>query len=70
MEKYAFYTPILDMGEEPLVITKTREEVLNDHWEWWKVRMVKLHGENSELITAENCIADWCSNNRAWKVVI
>jgi hypothetical protein len=66
-ETYSFYTPVLDMGETPIVITKTREEILDEHWDFWHEKMVQEHGEHSDLITGENCIQDWCTMNQAWK---
>ena len=49
-----------------LVLSPESEEVVTEddiifggYYEYWKGRMQKKYGSNSELITKENCIEDW-----------
>lgn len=61
MKKYSFVTP--DENFDAIVEVLTEEEILERYWEFWRGKMVKKFGENSELITKENCIDDWvCCN--------
>ena len=45
----------------------TDDEILEDRWDWWKPLMEKKYGADSPLITEENCIQDWVTDNYAWE---
>jgi hypothetical protein len=49
------------------VIEKTEQQILDEYWGLWNVRMVAKFGESHELITKENCIEDWVVVNWAWE---
>jgi hypothetical protein len=37
----------------------SREDLIQDFWPWWSKKMTERYGENSLIITHDNCIADW-----------
>lgn len=45
----------------------SRDEILDKFWNLWREKMIKKYGENSELITKDNCIQDWCVTHWAWQ---
>lgn len=54
------------MGNERIV-ELTEQEILKRYWKYWKGKMIEKHGEDSFLITKEECIKDWCVVNYAWE---
>ena len=56
-----------ERGEIYCSETITDKEILEQEWEFWKARMERKYGPNSELISQENCIQDWVVNNYAWE---
>jgi hypothetical protein len=67
--------------EEPTIITDTEgrynghnriiittPQIISEYWNFWYNKMVQKYGENSDLITEENCIQDWVCVHWAWKV--
>ena len=56
-----------ERGEVHCTETKTDQEILEERWDWWKERMIKKYGKDSELITEEICIQDWVADNYAWE---
>lgn len=70
MKTYTYITPDKDFN--PLVITKTEDEIIEEYWEYWKAQMrLSVLKPNTaaykkpELITRENCIMDWITVNWA-----
>lgn len=54
--------------EDPRILTYTIPDIIVEYWEDWYDQMVKKYGEDSELITVENCVDSWVVNNWAWEV--
>jgi hypothetical protein len=48
------------------LVTKTAREILEEYWGFWSEQM-KNRGKD-DLITFENCINDYCTENWAWEV--
>ena len=57
-----------ERGEISEVISMTDQEILDEEWDWWYERMCKKYGKGSPLITKENCIQDWVTENWAWEI--
>ena len=49
------------------VLEKTEQQILDEYWDHWNVRMISKYEEGHELITKENCIEDWVTINGAWE---
>jgi len=64
---WSFSQPGGERGETDEWIDMTEEEILADHYDFWKGRMIKKYGPDSELITEDNCIQDWATDNYAFK---
>ena len=66
---YIYNEPIFHgdalVGNE--IIEKTEQQILDEYWGLWNVRMVAKYGEGHELITEENCIYDLIVVNWAWE---
>lgn len=54
-----------ERGEINEVREVTDAEILEIRWDWWKERMIRKYGAESPLITEENCIQDWVTDNYA-----
>jgi hypothetical protein len=66
MKTYSYVEP--GLNDEPVVVVMNEAEILMNYWPHWKERMVRKYGEDSELITDENCIDDWIALNWAVEV--
>ena len=55
-----------ELGSTDL-IEKTEDEILDEFWNYWFLKMKNKYGQNHYLITKENCIKDWCVEHWAWK---
>lgn len=64
MKTYCYYE---QDSEGVLLITE--QEIIDKYWDYWLDKMVKKYGVDSELITLDNCILDWCSVYWADEVV-
>ena len=49
------------------VLEVTDQQILYEYWNYWEGKMVKKFGNDSELITHDNCISDWVVVNWAWE---
>lgn len=49
-------------------VTYTEQEIIDEYFDFWYIRMVKKFGVGHHLITRENCIDDWIVSNWAWEV--
>ena len=70
MRVFTYNEPVFDeQGKliNNVTVKKTEQEVLNEYWLFWKDQVIRVHGEDSDLITEENCIQDWVVVNWAWE---
>lgn len=68
MVVYKINIPIFE-GEEIIdneVREYTRQDILNEYWNFWKDRMIAKYGDGHPLITEENCVEDWIVVHWAW----
>lgn len=49
------------------VVRITDQQILYEYWNFWSERMIKKFGDDSELITHDNCIDDWIVVHWAWE---
>jgi hypothetical protein len=49
-----------------VIVRMTRQEILNEYWDFWYNKMVEKYGEGHELIKEDNCIEDWVVTHWAW----
>lgn len=45
----------------------TEAEILDRYWKFWYGKMIEKYDKDHSLITKENCIKDWCTDNWAWE---
>ena len=45
----------------------TDNDIIVEYWDHWVKMMENVHGDDSRLITRENCIQDWVTVNLAWE---
>ena len=60
----------LEQGEhwsKDIMHTVTEKDILDAYWPVWHKLMEKKNGPDHELITAENCIADFVTVNWCWE---
>jgi hypothetical protein len=55
---YEYIEPTSGTDFTPVVISRTREEILAEYYPYWAERMARA-GRATEL-TAERCLEDWC----------
>lgn len=52
------------------VVTRSEDEILKEHYDYWKQRMIRKYGEAkfNQVWCAWDCIDDWVVANLAWEV--
>lgn len=70
MREFVYVEPTDPVNDDwrPMFIYITEEEILKFYWEYWKSRMVVKYGKDSELISEEKCIEDFCTVHFAEEV--
>jgi hypothetical protein len=69
MKYYSYDTWKTDPSVDPYVETLSEDEILKEHWAWWKERMILKYGkEHFEATFSEkDCVEDWAVVNWAWE---
>ena len=67
MKSYCYEEAGGERGEIYHVESKTEEEILEEHWDFWKELMEEKYGKDHPVITKDNCIIDWCGMYNAWE---
>jgi hypothetical protein len=69
MKHYSYNTWKTNPSIDSYVETLSEADILKDHWEWWKERMILKYGkERFEANYSEkDCIEDWTVVNWAWE---
>jgi hypothetical protein len=70
MKYYSYDTWKTDPSVDPYVETLSEDEILKEHWDWWKERMILKYGEErfKANYSEKDCIEDWAVVNWAWEV--
>ena len=66
MKRYRFIEPGPDDSVVEVVLTE--DEIISEYWEFWSRKMIEKYGQGHELITASNCVDDWCVTHWAMEV--
>ena len=62
-KRYCFIIPDGNDGVEEVCLTE--DEIMEDHWLYWKGRVLEKYGEDKDLLTKEQCIIDWIQTHNA-----
>jgi len=56
--------------EEPILVTKSEKEILDEYWDWWYDKMCEKFGKEhvDANYSSKDCIDDWIVVNWAWEV--
>lgn len=66
MKYYSITWPLEDgtVGKETL----SEDQIIAEYYHWWQIQMIRKYGQDSSLITRENCIEDWITTHYAFEV--
>ena len=58
-------------GSGNIVVTVSEDEILNQYWPWWYVKMCEKFGREvvDSDYTKQDCIDDWVVVHWAWEVM-
>ena len=66
MRKFVYDEPGEESGSSVTTVV-TEDQIINDFWEEWKAKIIKIYGSDTDLLTRQNCIEDWCEIHGAWE---
>ena len=59
MIRYEYIEPTSGTDSTPVVVSRTRGEIVAEYYSYWSERM--RHAGKVSEITIEHCIEDWCA---------
>ena len=67
--RYWSYNEQTESGDA--VVTVSEDEILNQYWPWWYVKMCEKFGREvvDSDYTKQDCIDDWVVVHWAWEVM-